>query len=100
MLDYDRFMNLLFAISLIGLFVVVFNLKTVLAAIRRATYYLTPRENSAARPIRHTTECEGNRDENDFAPNGPSVRQRCAVTSSKTCCEVRLNSSDAPIATS
>jgi hypothetical protein len=53
MLDYDRFMNLLFAISLLGLFIVVFNMKMVLGAIRRATYYLTPRENTAARAIRH-----------------------------------------------
>ena len=53
MLDYDRFINLLFALSLLGLFVVVFNRKTVLAAIRRATYYLTPRQNTAAHSIRH-----------------------------------------------
>jgi len=52
MLDHDRFMNLLFVISLLGFFVVVFNMRIALAAIRRATHYLTPRENTAARAIR------------------------------------------------
>jgi len=53
MFDYDRLTNVLLCLSLLGLFLVVFNMATVLPALRRVTYYLTPGESNAASAIRH-----------------------------------------------
>ena len=53
MLDYDRLTNIVFCLSLFGLFLVAFNTETVLAAIRRLTYSLTAIEHAPARVTRH-----------------------------------------------
>jgi len=53
MLDSDRLAILFFCFGLLGLFTVVFNTDTLLAALRRVTHYLTPGENTAARAVRH-----------------------------------------------
>jgi hypothetical protein len=53
MLDYDRLATLFVCLGLLGLFVIVFNVETVLPALRRLTCYLTPSESTAAHAIRH-----------------------------------------------
>lgn len=53
MFDYDRLANLFVCLGLLGLFVIVFNVETVLPALRRLTCYLTPSESTAAHAIRH-----------------------------------------------
>jgi hypothetical protein len=47
MLDHDKFSVLLFCVGLIGLFVVVFNMQMVLAALRWIVHYLTHGKNTA-----------------------------------------------------
>ena len=53
MFDYDRLATLFVCLGLLGLFVIVFNVETVLPALRRLTCYLTPSESTAAHAIRH-----------------------------------------------
>ena len=53
MFDYDRLANLFVCLGMLGLFVVVFNMETVLRTLRRLTYYSTPSESTAAPANRH-----------------------------------------------
>ena len=53
MFDYDRMANLLFCLTLIGLFVLVFNMETVLTGIRQFTSYLIPSGHGKQHPSHH-----------------------------------------------